>query len=93
MDSTKHHQTSDAATEGISSEAAVEALGNRYDLVLVGARRARELSRGDPAKVETRRGAVVTALKEIEQKKIGREYLAKEPDLAPRRRRRDRDYG
>ena len=30
------------ATLGLSNEAAVEAVGNRYDLVLIGARRARE---------------------------------------------------
>ena len=33
-------------TAGITSERAVKAIGNRYDLVLVGARRMRELGRG-----------------------------------------------
>ena len=35
------------ATLGLSNEAAVTAVENRYDLVLIGARRARELGRGD----------------------------------------------
>jgi DNA-directed RNA polymerase omega subunit len=32
-------------TAGLNSEAAVEAIGNRYDLVLIAARRVRELHR------------------------------------------------
>ena len=71
---------------GLTSQAAVAAVGNRYDLVLIASRRARELSRGDAALVLSRHGPVLTALKEIEAGKVGREYLLKEPDIAPRRR-------
>lgn len=75
------------ATLGLTSQLAVEMVENRYDLVLIGARRARELSRGDPAKVNRyKHSNVLTALKEIEQGKVGREYLYKELDVAPRRR-------
>ena len=78
------------ATLGLSNEAAVEAVGNRYDLVLIGARRARELGRGDRPKIDgPKHSAVVTALKEIELKLIGREYLYKQLDIEPRRRYRD----
>jgi DNA-directed RNA polymerase omega subunit len=75
--------------EGISSEGAVSAVGNRYDLVLIASARARELSRGSTALVPSRRGSVVTALKEIEQGRVGREYLKKiqEPVDSSRRRR------
>lgn len=63
------------ANTGISSQAAVEAVGNRYDLILIGARRVRELTRGDRPRVQTRRGKVVTALAEIEAGLVGRDYL------------------
>lgn len=75
------------STLGLSNEAAVEAVENRYDLVLIGARRARELGRGDKPKLDgPKHSAVVTALKEIEQKLVGREYLYKQLDIEPRRR-------
>ena len=78
------------ATLGLSNEAAVEAVGNRYDLVLIGARRARELGRGDKPKIDgPKHGAVVTALKEIELGLVGRDYLYKQLDIEPRRRYRD----
>lgn len=74
-------------TAGLTSEAAVTAIGNRYDLVLVGARRMRELGRGDAPKLDARgHGVCVTALKEIEAGLVTRDYLYKEQDVAPRRR-------
>ena len=87
---TRQDELAYEATLGLSNEAAVDAVENRYDLVLIGARRARELGRGDKPKVDgPKHSAVVTALKEIEQKLIGREYLYKQLDLEPRRRYRD----
>lgn len=84
-----HKQQTEADRQlGISSEAAVEAVGNRYDLILIAARRARELSRGDAPRVTSRRGPVVTALTEIEAGHVGRKYLYKEIDIDPPRRRR-----
>ena len=78
------------STLGLSNEAAVDAVENRYDLVLIGARRARELGRGDRPKLDgPKHSAVVTALKEIEHKLIGREYLYKQLDIEPRRRYRE----
>ena len=38
-------------TAGLNSELAVEMIGNRYNLILAGARRMRELSRGDLPKI------------------------------------------
>lgn len=73
---------------GIASNEAVEAVGNRYDLVLIASRRVRELHRGDAAKLFCRRGPVLTALKEIEFGKVGRNYLLKEQDVDPPKRRR-----
>lgn len=75
-------------TLGISSGEAVAAVGNRYDLVLIASRRARELSRGDMPKIACRRGTNLTALKEIEFGKVGQSYLYKEQDLDPPKRRR-----
>lgn len=55
----------------------VDRIGCRYDLVLVAAARTRELLRGDKPKLTTTAKSVVTALQEIEEGLIGREYLKK----------------
>ena len=77
-------------TAGLSSQAAVEAIGNRYALILVGARRMRELGRGDMPRVERGHGHAVTALLEIESGKVGIDYLLREQELTERRPRRVR---
>lgn len=80
------------ATLGLSNELCVAMVENRYDLVLIGARRARELGRGDRPRINgPAHSAVVTALKEIELGLVGREYLYKKLDIEPRRRHRDHD--
>lgn len=73
---------------GLTSEAAVEAIGNRYELVLVGARRMRELGRGDMPKIASavKHNPAVTAMLEIEAGLVTRDYLFKELDIEPRRR-------
>jgi DNA-directed RNA polymerase omega subunit len=74
---------------GLSNEAAVEAIGNRYDLVLVAARRVRELHRGDAIRIEeNRHGPVVTTLLEIEQGKVGLDYLLKDSHVEIKRQHR-----
>ena len=52
-------------------------IGNRYDLVLIASIRARELKRGYKPLIDTVNKPIVTALNEIEQGKIGIEYLKK----------------
>ena len=59
----------------ITSEKAALAVENRFDLVLIASQRARELKRGALPKVASKNSAVVTALREIEQGYIGRDYL------------------
>jgi DNA-directed RNA polymerase subunit omega len=89
---TKQEELEYEATLGLTSQLAVEAVENRYDLVLIGARRARELSRGDLPRVSgPKHSHILTALKEIEQGKVGRDYLYKEQDIAPRRRHREHE--
>ena len=61
----------------ITSEKAAAAVGNRFDLVLIAAQRVRELKNGSRPLIATKNGAVITALKEIEEGKVGREYLLK----------------
>ena len=78
-------------TAGLTSQAAVKAIGNRYDLILVGARRMRELSRGDLPKVPSRHSPAVTAMLEVEAGAVDRKYLLKELDPEPRRQRKDRN--
>jgi DNA-directed RNA polymerase omega subunit len=51
----------------ITSQKAAEVYGGLFDLVLGASQRARELRRGDSAKVKTDNGPIVTALKEIEE--------------------------
>ena len=53
----------------------------RYDLILIGARRARELNRGWRPLLKTDNGVVVTALREIEAGLVGRDYLRKPQNL------------
>jgi DNA-directed RNA polymerase omega subunit len=60
-----------------SSAAAVEKIGNRFDLVLVASARVREIKRGHAAKVTGAGGVTATVLKEIDEGKIGVEYLKK----------------
>jgi len=72
-------------TAGLTSQAAVEAIGNRYNLVLIAAQRTRELARGAAKLVPSKYGHCVTALLEIEQGKVGIEYLLKTPGPEPRR--------
>ena len=68
-----------------TSELAALQVG-RYDLILIGARRARELTRGWRPMVKGTNGPVVTALHEIEAGHIGREYLLKPQNLDRRER-------
>jgi DNA-directed RNA polymerase omega subunit len=53
--------------------------GDRFDLVRIASARTRELKRGAMPLVENNNGstAAVLALKEIEEGKIGKEYLRK----------------
>jgi DNA-directed RNA polymerase subunit omega len=62
-----------------TSEEAVLAVGNRYDLVLIASARVRELSRGHKTKLSSsvKNGPIVTSLREIEEGLVGREYLKK----------------
>ena len=63
---------------GLTSSAAVEAVGNRYDLVLIAAARTRELNSGHQPKLLSRHSPGVTALGEIEHGLVGRSYLLKD---------------
>jgi len=79
-------------TAGLTSEHAVEALGNRYDLVLVASQRVRELRRGYAPKVTTKYGAMVTAILEIEEGLVGNEYLLKETSEDRHRQKQQQTY-
>ena len=78
-------------TAGLTSEHAVEALGNRYDLVLVAAQRVRELRRGHAPKIVSKYGPMVTAILEIEEGVVGNEYLLRET-TEDRHRQKQRTY-
>ena len=61
----------------ITSQKAVDMVGNRFDLVLIACARTRELKNRHAPKVICNNGPLVTSLREIEEGKIGREYLKK----------------
>lgn len=69
----------------ITSEAAVEQVGNRYELVLIASRRARELKHGYAPHVATNDTPTVKAVREIEQGHVGRDYLYKSQDIDRKR--------
>ena len=68
----------------ITSQAAVQMIGNRYEMVLIAARRARELARGDAPRVTKVSSHAVTALREIEQGHVDRSWLYKPQDIVSR---------
>lgn len=72
------------------SEAAVLAVGNRYDLVLIASARVRELVSGAKPKLQTNNMHYVTALREIEEGLVGREYLKKIKDEPRKERKYDK---
>jgi DNA-directed RNA polymerase subunit omega len=63
--------------QNIDTDKCVEAVGNRFDLVLIAAARVRELRRGHSKQVIGLNGPAITALREIESGLVGREYLKK----------------
>jgi DNA-directed RNA polymerase subunit omega len=70
----------------ITSQRAALAVGSQYDLVLIAARRVRELKRGWLPTVQCKNDLLVTAIREIEAGKIGRDYLLKPRTLDRRER-------
>jgi DNA-directed RNA polymerase subunit omega len=66
-----------ALTNSVDTDKCVANIGNRFELVLVAAQRARELRRGHAKMVNTKNGFIVSALQEIEEGHIGRDYLLK----------------
>ena len=71
---------------GLTSQAAVQRIGNRYDMVLIAANRMRELNRGDAALVDGSHGPAVTALREIEAGLVAHDYLYRKPVESTSRR-------
>lgn len=73
----------------ITSEEASRQVGSKYDLVLIASRRVRELRNGHaPSIPNPHLSAVITALREVEQGQVGREYLMKNPNIERDNRRR-----
>ena len=76
----------------LTSELAVNQVGNRYDLVLIASRRTRELTHGWQPKIKSSNGPLVTAIREIEQGLVGRDYLLKSQRIDKRDRSRSNDF-
>lgn len=65
---------------GIDTEQCVANVGNKFDLVLIAAARARELkrqNRENPNATFAQVHTTVTALLDIQEGRVGREYLKK----------------
>jgi len=71
-----------------SSAKAVEAVGNRYDLILIAAQRVRELNKGHRPKMTVNDNKSITALTEIENGLVGREYLLRVQSDTKRKKNR-----
>ncbi|NJS35391.1 MAG: DNA-directed RNA polymerase subunit omega [Brachymonas sp.] len=63
----------------ITVEDCLKQIPNRFELVLSATYRARMLSQGHTAKLESKNKPAVTALREIAEGKIGTEMLKKVP--------------
>lgn len=75
----------------ITSEQASRQVGSKYDLVLIASRRVRELRNGHaPTISNPHPSAVITALREVEQGQVGRDYLLKNPNIDRDSRKRIR---
>lgn len=75
----------------LTSEEATLAVGNKYDLVLIASRRVRELRNGHaPVISNSHHNEIVTALMEIEQGQVGRDYLLKNPNIERETRRKSK---
>jgi DNA-directed RNA polymerase subunit K/omega len=74
----------------LTSEVAGRAVGGLYDMVLIACRRTRELRNGYAPHISSSNGELVTAVREIEQGFVGRDYLLKPPELTPSRKHRNR---
>ena len=68
-----------------SADTAVAMVGNRFDLVLIASARVRELKRGHQPKVMVNGGPTSTALREVEEGFIGRDYLKRVGNDRPAR--------
>ena len=71
--------------DGICSEGAVNAVGNRYDLILIAARRTRELNAGWSSHIQSEHSNSITALLEIQEGKVDKSYLHKEQNFSEKR--------
>ena len=74
----------------LTSETASQAIGSKYDLVLVAARRIRELRNGYAPLIQSRDSDISITMDEIEQGLVGRDYLLKNPNLETEKKRRTR---
>lgn len=75
----------------ITSEEASKSVGSKYDLVLIASRRVRELRNGYTTEITNpHKNEIITALREIEQGKVGRDYLLKNPDIEREHKRKAR---
>lgn len=61
----------------LTSDIAAQAVGSKFDLVLIASIRVRELRNGYAPMVQCENGPIVTALREVEAGYIGRDYLKK----------------
>lgn len=78
---------SDKDHHGLTSEIAAGKIG-LFNTVLVASRRVRELKNGHAPLVKPdRHGINITALREIEEGKIGQEYLYKTPEVTNKKSR------
>lgn len=65
-------------SSAVDTEKCVENIGNRFDLVIAASARSREISRRNRASNQLQhRHPIISALLDVQEGRIGREYLKK----------------
>lgn len=61
----------------VTTEECTKKIPNKYEMIIIAANRARELERGSNPLVPSDNKACVTAMKEVAEGLVGRDYLIK----------------
>ena len=77
-------------TAGLCNADMIRQTGNMFDAVLIASNRIRELKHGHRSTIPGRHGNPIKAIQEIEQGKIGKEYLYKKIELPNKSHHRGR---
>jgi DNA-directed RNA polymerase subunit omega len=64
-------------TNELNYEICAKNIGNRFDMVVIASIRAREIQQGYSKKIKNNNGSIVSALQEIQEGYVTKDYLKK----------------